>query len=68
MEESADVRLLNNICDSLRSDDVETIVSTGQFLETVVVHDFPANVFLLSRELIIVSSFLELSYSIFGLI
>jgi hypothetical protein len=66
MEESADVRLLNNICDSLRSDDVETIISTGQFLETVVVHDFPANVFLLSRELIIVSSFLGISHSKLG--
>lgn len=55
MEDSADVRLLTNICESLRSRCPETIAATCQFLETVVVHDFPAAIFLHSRDLISVS-------------
>jgi hypothetical protein len=55
MERNVDALLLNNIVDSLRSSDVDSISSTCEFLETVVIYDFPAEAFLQQRELLIVS-------------
>ncbi|KAK4008958.1 uncharacterized protein LOC116923613 [Daphnia magna] len=53
MERNVDALLLNNIVDSLRSSDVDSISSTCEFLETVVIYDFPAEAFLHQRELLV---------------
>lgn len=55
MDQTVDALLLNNIVDSLRSSDVDSISSTCSFLETVVIYDFPAESFLQQRELFVVS-------------
>lgn len=55
MEKNVDALLLNNIVESLRSSDVDSVISTCAFLETVVVYDFSAEAFLQQRELLVVS-------------
>lgn len=59
MEQTDDEVLLKNIVQFLRSENEETILSTCEFLETVVIYDLPANVFIYQRELIIVSVSLQ---------
>ena len=61
MEENADGYILQNIFQSLRSENVDTILSTSEFLETVVIHDFPASVFLNTRDLVTVSCMFDVS-------
>ncbi len=58
MEHNVDALLLNNIVESLRSSDVDSITSTCEFLETVVIYDFPAEAFLQQQQLLVVSFFL----------
>ena len=55
MEQNVDALLLNNIVESLKSSDVDSITSTCEFLETVVIYDFPAEAFLRQRQLLVVS-------------
>ena len=50
-----DEALIENIVDFLRSEDVDSIISTCEFLETVVNYDFPAEIFLHQRDLVVVS-------------
>lgn len=52
MESSSDLRLLETLVESLQpSNSDSAILSTCNFLQTVVVFDFPAETFLYHREL-----------------
>lgn len=54
-----DELLLGNIVDLLKSEDEVSIISTCEFLQTVVIYDFPADAFLNQRTLVQVKSLLE---------
>ena len=51
-----DVQLINNIVDSLKSSSTDSILSTCEFLETVVIFDFPAHVLFHQKDLFTVST------------
>ncbi len=69
MELNSDSPLLETIVESLQlSNSDSAILSTCNFLQTVVVFDFPADVFLYHRELFIVTKILIDWFSLVWLI
>ena len=57
MNSNVDSQLIKNIVDSLRSSDSDSILSTLEFLGTVVIFDFPAKALFYQRDLFTVIIF-----------
>ena len=51
MDTNVDLQIIINIVDSLKSSNNDSIISTLQFLETVVIFDFPAKSLFHQRDL-----------------
>ena len=53
--DESDRSLVRDICEALKSGDHGTKLSTCRLIDTVVVHDFPARVYLHCRDFVAVS-------------
>ena len=57
MDPNVDSQLIINIVDSLKSSKSDSILSTLEFLETVVIFDFPSKALFYQRDLFTVNIF-----------